>query len=62
LEPVAADVFKLNQAIEELRKFSLVRRDPETKTLSVHRLVQAVLKDEMDEETLRQGAERVSKP
>lgn len=49
LAPVAADAFRLNQAIEALRAHSLVRRDPGGKTLSVHRLVQAVLKDEMKE-------------
>src|SRR5437667_8689151 len=31
------------EAIEELRKFSLVQRNPDTKTLSIYRLVQAVL-------------------
>src|SRR6266567_4774145 len=58
LQPVAADPVELDVAIEELRKYSLVRRDPETQTLTVHRLVQAVLKDEMNEETQRQWAER----
>ena len=32
-----------NQAIEALRAYSLVRRDPKENTLSIHRLVQAVL-------------------
>ncbi|HZO75782.1 MAG TPA: tetratricopeptide repeat protein [Ktedonobacteraceae bacterium] len=49
LSPVAADAFLLNQAIEEVRAFSLLRRDPKEKMLSLHRLVQAVLQDEMEE-------------
>jgi tetratricopeptide (TPR) repeat protein/transcriptional regulator with XRE-family HTH domain len=58
LQPVAADFFKLDAALAELRRYSLLRRNPDTKTLSVHRLVQAVLKDRMDEDTHRQWAER----
>ena len=45
LAPVAADAYLLNQAIESLRAYSLVARDPEARTLTVHRLVQAVLRD-----------------
>jgi tetratricopeptide (TPR) repeat protein len=58
LEPVAADPTMLNTVIRELLKYSLVHRDPETQTLSIHRLVQEVLKDQMDEETQRLWAER----
>ena len=58
LQPVAADRGKLNAAIAELLKYSLIRRDATTHTLTIHRLVQAVIKDEMDEETQRQWAER----
>lgn len=43
-------LFSLNEAIEELRKFSLVQRNPHTGTLGVHRLVQAVIKDAMSRE------------
>lgn len=59
LKQVAADPFKLNMAFEELLKFSLMRRQPETETLSIHRLVQAVLKDVMKRGKQRQWAERV---
>ena len=45
LLPVAADALLLNQAIEALRAYSLIRRNPKEKTLSIHRLVQAVLQD-----------------
>jgi tetratricopeptide (TPR) repeat protein len=58
LQPVAADRNKLNTAIAELLKYSLIHRDATTHTLTLHRLVQAVIKDEMGEETQRQWAER----
>ena len=40
-------------------KYSLIRRDPNASTLEIHRLVQAVLKQGMDETTQRVWAERV---
>jgi len=58
LAPVAADPLRLNDAIEVLLKYSLVKRDAETKTLSMHRLVQVVLKDSMNRKVQRQYAER----
>jgi len=58
LQPVATDPYELDAAIEQLRKYSLVRRNPDTRLLTMHRLVQAVLKDGMDENTQRQWAER----
>jgi len=54
----APDQFKLNEALEVLRRYSLVRRDGNTHTLSIHRLVQAVLKESMNQETQRAWAER----
>ncbi len=50
LQPVATDPIKLDKAIETLRKYSLVHRDHHAKTLTVHTLVQAVLRDQMDED------------
>jgi tetratricopeptide (TPR) repeat protein len=58
LQPVAANPFLLNQAIEALRTYSLVRRDPGRKVLSIHRLVQAVLLDELEEEERHRWVER----
>jgi tetratricopeptide (TPR) repeat protein len=58
LRPVASDPMKLDAAIKELRKYSLVKRDPASHMLNMHRLVQAVLKDEMSEDMQRQWAER----
>jgi len=59
LQSAAADPHELNGAIRELLNYSLMRRDPNARTLSVHRLVQEVLKSEMDEATQRRWAERV---
>jgi hypothetical protein len=39
LGPVVADSFALNLVIRELLNYSLVERDPEAHTLSIHRLV-----------------------
>jgi len=58
LGPVAADLLQLNEALRVLRRYSLVRRDPEARVLSLHRLVQAVLRDRLDTATERQWAER----
>ncbi|HLJ36204.1 MAG TPA: tetratricopeptide repeat protein, partial [Ktedonobacteraceae bacterium] len=54
----AADPFKLNDVLEVLRLYSLVRRDASTHMLSIHRLVQAVLKESMDQGEQHLWAER----
>ncbi len=61
LGPVAVDPFKLNEALEAIQRYSLVRRHPETKTLSIHRVVQTVLRDEMGPEKQQEWAERTVK-
>lgn len=48
----------LNQAIEELLKYSLVHRYADNQTLGIHRLVQTVLKDGMTKNQQREWAER----
>ena len=58
LEPIAADLPELNEAIGILLRFSLVRRNRGTKLFSIHRLVQVVLKDDMDKELQRLWVER----
>ena len=58
LEKIGTDLIGLDAAIGELRRFSLLRRDPENQMLNIHRLVQAVIKDSMDEQRQRQWAER----
>ncbi len=57
LQAAAVDTLTLDTAIKELRRFSLLRRHPETKTLTLHRLVQAVLRDTMSQESQQQWAE-----
>jgi tetratricopeptide (TPR) repeat protein len=59
LAPVAADTFLLNQAIETLRAYSLLQRNSKEKTFSVHRLVQTVLQDTLEEMERRSWAELV---
>jgi tetratricopeptide (TPR) repeat protein len=58
LQAIADRPLLLDDAIGELRKYSLMRRNMKAKTLTIHRLVQAVLKDTMDKKTQRQWAER----
>jgi tetratricopeptide (TPR) repeat protein/transcriptional regulator with XRE-family HTH domain len=50
LAPVTADALACNAALEILQTYSLARRDPEGHTLSLHRLVQAVLLEAMGPE------------
>lgn len=49
LEPLGSDLAQLDQTIIVLRSFSLVQRQAATLTLSLHRLVQVVLREQMDE-------------
>jgi hypothetical protein len=57
LAEVAVDSFKLNKAVAEILKYSLLRREAETKTLNMQRLVQDVIRDALDEDEERQYAE-----
>lgn len=47
LEAVLVDLYQLDLTLAALRNASLITRHPETRTLTVHRLVQAVLQDQM---------------
>ncbi len=58
LQQFSQDPLLLDHAIRTLRRYSLLRRNPETRQLTMHRLVQTVLKDAMDKETHRAWAER----
>jgi tetratricopeptide (TPR) repeat protein/transcriptional regulator with XRE-family HTH domain len=53
-----SDPYQLNEALEVLRRYSLVRRDAHAHTLSIHPLVQTVLKDSLDQQAQRAWAER----
>lgn len=58
LRLLARDPFAMDEALEVLITFSLIHRDAETHMLSLHRLVQVVLREQMDEQTQRLWAER----
>ncbi len=58
LQQVATDPFALDGVFAILRSYSLLRRNPDNKTVTIHRLVQAVIKDQMDTPMQRQWAER----
>jgi transcriptional regulator with XRE-family HTH domain len=45
-----SDPFLFDQAVEALQAYSLLHRNPTSHMLSLHRLVQAVLRDQMSEE------------
>jgi len=57
LQPLASNPLTLDFALRELLRYSLVRRNAATKMFNVHRLVQAVLKDRLDENAQRLWAE-----
>ena len=50
LEPVATRPLQLDDVFKELLRFSLVYRDPDRQTLTIHRLVQAVFQNTMAQE------------
>lgn len=58
LAAVVGDAWRLNEAIRETIKYSLIRRDPKSKALRLHRLFQAVLRDSMDPAEQKVYAER----
>lgn len=60
LEPLGRDRDVFGEAVKDLRHFSLLNRNAETKMLSMHRLVQVVLKDTLDQVSHRQWADRVT--
>lgn len=58
LDSAVRDPLMFDATIELLLRYSLIRRNSEAKCLSIHRLVQAVLKDTMDKDTQPSWAER----
>lgn len=60
-QPFVEDPAAIDQAIGEILKYSLIRRNTRDTTLAIHRLVQAVLLDNMDKETQQRWAERIVK-
>lgn len=51
LAPVVADPLQFDRACQDALRFSLISREPDAQTLSVHRLVQAVLQDSLPPKT-----------
>jgi len=59
LQQAAEDSLALQRMLEELRKFSLVKRQADDQLFSIHRLVQAVQIEQMAPETQQRWAERI---
>jgi tetratricopeptide (TPR) repeat protein len=55
----AEDPLALNKALEPLTRYSLIRRDVDAQTYSIHRMVQEVVKDQVGVKRQAQWAERV---
>jgi len=51
LADVKSDPCALDPVFDPITKYSLIQRDPVSRTYSIHRMVQAVLKDKMDNDT-----------
>jgi tetratricopeptide (TPR) repeat protein len=58
LADVDDDPLLLNEVLEPLTRYTLIRLDTDLQTYNIHRLVQEVLKDGMDTDTQRLWAER----
>ena len=58
LQPITEDASLLDEAIATLLRFSLVKRKRDEQSLSVHRLVQTILRTSVDAQTQQQWAER----
>lgn len=58
LAPVVINPLQFDQVCKEVLRFSLLQRGPDEQTLTVHRLVQEVLRDGMSAETQRQWMQR----
>ncbi len=57
LQSVVLDPHLLDLAVNTLCRYSLIRRHPATRSLSMHRLVQVILKERSDEDIQRRYAE-----
>lgn len=53
VQSVASDAFYFYEALRILRQYSLVRRNPTTRVLIIHRLVQAAIKDSLSRASQR---------
>jgi tetratricopeptide (TPR) repeat protein len=58
LKTEAADALKFVRAVGKAGRFSLIERNSSTQTLNIHRLVQEVLRDEMEPKTRQDWLEQ----
>src|SRR5207247_1372170 len=58
-ESFKVDRDTFNSGIAALQRYSLIKRDTQAQTFSMHRLVQAVLIDDMPSDLQKQWRERV---
>jgi tetratricopeptide (TPR) repeat protein/transcriptional regulator with XRE-family HTH domain len=58
LQTAIADEFSLNAILKVLLTYSLIHRNAQNKTFSIHRLVQAVIKDAIEEKVQEQWVEQ----
>ncbi len=58
VQPLGEDLLAFHKAIAVLGKYSLVRREPSDKTVSVHRLVQEVMQEALTEKERHYWMER----
>ncbi len=59
LQQAVSDLLAFNQMLEDLLKFSLIKRLVEVHTLSIHRLVQVVQRERMDPQEQKRWATHV---
>lgn len=59
LQALVADPLRYHAALKDLLAYSLLRRDSETKTITVHRLVQAVIREQLSIEERQAWIRRV---
>jgi len=59
LQSLSSNPLPFDAVMKELRRFSLIHREPETRTLNIHRLLQAIIQDRMDEHDRKQRMERL---
>lgn len=59
LREAVADLLSLDKAFAILHTSTLLRRDPESRSLTMHRLVQTILKDQLTESSQKLWVERI---
>jgi tetratricopeptide (TPR) repeat protein/transcriptional regulator with XRE-family HTH domain len=59
LQAVFSEPFRLNETFKHLLSYALLRRNTQAQTLSIHRLVQTVLKEQLPEEVQHAWVERL---